>query len=72
MREARQQIEEMDGIALAEGLLQRRQEILQLRLQQATGQLEHHRRLREVRRDVARILTRQSALERAEQLEDGA
>lgn len=71
LREARQIVEEMDQIALAEGLQQGRQELLQLRLQQATGQLEHHRRIREVRRTIARVLTRQGALERAEQVEVG-
>ena len=71
LREARHLVEEMDEIALVEGLQQARQELLQLRLQQATGQLEHHRRIREVRRAVARMLTRQAALERAGESEVG-
>ncbi|HUY97308.1 MAG TPA: 50S ribosomal protein L29 [Verrucomicrobiae bacterium] len=56
----------MDDHGLGETLEARRQELLQLRLQQATGQLEHHRRVREVRRDIARILTLQG--ERAREL----
>jgi len=58
-RELRDQAREMDDHGLAETLAARRQELLQLRLQQATGQLEHHRRVREVRRDIARVLTLQ-------------
>ncbi len=56
-REVRDQTREMDDHGLAEMLASHRQELLQLRLQQATGQLEHHRRMREVRREIARILT---------------
>ena len=65
-REVRDQTRELDDHGLLETLEARRQELLQLRLQQATGQLEHHRRVREVRRDVARILTLQG--ERAREL----
>jgi len=65
-REVRDQTREMDDHGLGETLEARRQELLQLRLQQATGQLEHHRRVREVRRDIARILTLQG--ERAREL----
>ena len=39
-----------------------RQELFNLRLQQATSQLEKPARLRELRRDVARIETRISQL----------
>ncbi|MGH7609805.1 MAG: 50S ribosomal protein L29 [Candidatus Dormibacteria bacterium] len=59
-----QQLREMDDIGLGEALLERQRELLQLRLQRATGQLEHHRRIREVRRGIARIhtLARERAL----------
>lgn len=42
-----------------------RQELLNLRVQQASGQLENSARLRHVRKDIARILTRISQLEGA-------
>jgi large subunit ribosomal protein L29 len=41
-----------------------RQEIFNLRLQQASAQLEKPSRLRNLRRDIARIETRISALRR--------
>ncbi len=41
-----------------------RQEIFNLRLQQASAQLEKPARLRTLRRDIARIETRVSALRR--------
>ena len=48
---------------LAEGR-NRRQEIFNLRLQQASAQLEKPARLRTLRRDIARIETRISQLRR--------
>jgi len=44
-----------------------RQEVFNLRLQQASSQLEHPARLRVLRRDVARIETRLSQLRRPNQ-----
>jgi large subunit ribosomal protein L29 len=52
-----QQLNELDDYGLTEALRERRQELLQLRLQRATGQLEQHRRIREVRRGIARVHT---------------
>jgi len=43
--------------ALAEKLLEAKQELFNLRFQGATGQLENHGRLKAVRRDIARIYT---------------
>jgi large subunit ribosomal protein L29 len=56
-RDDQQALSDLDDIGLAEALSERRQELLQLRLQRATGQLEQHRRIREVRRGIARVLT---------------
>jgi large subunit ribosomal protein L29 len=42
---------------LAEQLLQLKKEQFNLRFQKATGQLENTARVREVRRDIARIKT---------------
>ncbi|HVC40292.1 MAG TPA: 50S ribosomal protein L29 [Candidatus Dormibacteraeota bacterium] len=61
-----QQLRDLDDLGLVEALRDRRQELLQLRLQRATGQLEQHRRIREVRRGIARVHT----LIRAREIED--
>lgn len=42
---------------LADQLLQLKKEQFNLRFQRATGQLENTKRVREVRRDIARIKT---------------
>lgn len=63
-----QQLRDLDDIGLEDALRDRRQELLQLRLQRATGQLEQHRRIREVRRGIARVHT----LIRARAIEDAA
>jgi len=42
---------------LADDLLQAKKEQFNLRFQKATGQLENTKRVREVRRDIARIKT---------------
>ncbi|HVD03289.1 MAG TPA: 50S ribosomal protein L29 [Candidatus Dormibacteraeota bacterium] len=65
-RDELQQLRDMDDFGLSQTLSERRQELLQLRLQRATGQLEQHRRIREVRRGIARIHT----LARGRQLAD--
>ena len=50
-------IRECSADELAVRLRDLKQEALNLRLQQATGQLENSARIRIVRREVARILT---------------
>lgn len=42
-------------------LKQSREELFNLRFQQATGQLENTSRLNEVRRDIARLMTVQNS-----------
>ena len=46
-----------DQSALSEQLIQLKKEQFNLRFQRATGQLENTARVREVRRDIARIKT---------------
>jgi large subunit ribosomal protein L29 len=53
---------------LVQRLKQSREELFNLRFQHAAGQLENVSRLREVRQDIARIMTVQSARERAREL----
>jgi len=47
----------MDAAKLKEELLRLKKEQFNLRFQQATGQLEKASRMRDVRRDIARVLT---------------
>lgn len=49
-------------------LKQSREELFNLRFQHAAGQLENTSRLNQVRQDIARIMTVQSARERAREL----
>jgi large subunit ribosomal protein L29 len=53
---------------LALRLKQSREELFNLRFQHAAGQLENTSRLRQVRQDIARIMTVQTARERAREL----
>ena len=46
-------------------LKQSREELFNLRFQHAAGQLENTSRLRQVRQDIAKLITVQSARERA-------
>ena len=52
---------------LEQMLKQSREELFNLRFQHATGQLENTSRLREVRQDIARVLTVQSSRRKAEE-----
>ena len=47
----------LDGTELADRLKQSRRELYELRFQLAVGQLEDHRQVRKVKKDIARILT---------------
>jgi large subunit ribosomal protein L29 len=47
----------MTALELQEQLEQDRQELFNLRFQSATQQMENTRRIREVRKNIARILT---------------
>ncbi len=58
----RKEIQEKTLEELVADSRNRRQEIFNLRLQQASAQLEKPARLRTLRRDIARIETRLSAL----------
>jgi len=54
-------IREFTDDELRRGLEENRREALNLRLQQQTGQLENTDRVRQVRRDLARLMTEQAA-----------
>ena len=54
---------ELDDAALVRSLAETKEELFNLRFQNATGQLDNSARLTEVRRDVARINTELRARE---------
>ena len=58
------EIKELTGVELTQKLNDAQQELFNLRLKQSSGQLEKPSRIRELRRDIARIQTvaRQQAL----------
>lgn len=47
----------MTGAQRQEQLRQQRRRLLEIRFQQATGQVANHRQLRAIRREIARLLT---------------
>ena len=59
------EIKDMTQVELAAKSRDLRQEMFNLRLQQASAQLEKPARLRTLRRDIARLETRASALRNA-------
>jgi large subunit ribosomal protein L29 len=56
----------LDELALERKLAELREELFNLRFQQATRQLTNTDRLWQVRKDIARVLTRQAELQRVE------
>ena len=53
---------------LVEHLHQQRRRLFEVRFQQATGQVENHRQVRELRREIARTMTIQMELARGHHL----
>ena len=56
------ELRELSEEQLAERLRELREELFNLRFQYATRQLTNTARIKEVRRDIARVLTRQHEL----------
>ena len=52
-----EKLAEMDSAGLAEALRASKEELFNLRFQSATGQLESSSRLKDIKRDIARIYT---------------
>lgn len=67
--EAIKQLRDMTEAELEDHLRQHRRRLFELRFQQATGQVENHRQVREARREIARTMTVQIELQRAASLE---
>lgn len=57
------ELRDLDELGLDRKLAELREEHFNLRFQQATRQLTNTARLRQVRRDIARVLTRQTQLQ---------
>jgi large subunit ribosomal protein L29 len=51
------EVRELDVEELEQRVVQARRELFNLRFQHATGQLEHTGQLKEVRKNIARLLT---------------
>jgi large subunit ribosomal protein L29 len=51
------ELRELSTEEVEQALEETKEELFNLRFQHATGQLENYRRLRQLRRDVARIMT---------------
>jgi large subunit ribosomal protein L29 len=64
-----EKIRQMTDVELASELVKMKTELFNLRFQHVTGQLENPLKMREVKRDIARILTvmREKELAAAEQ-----
>ena len=58
------ELRDLDIEALGKKLSESREELFKLRFQHATAQLEKTHRLREVRKDIARIMTVQTEKKR--------
>ena len=58
------ELRDLDDQALDRKLAELREELFNLRFQQATRQLTNTDRLRQVKKDIARVLTRQTELQR--------
>jgi large subunit ribosomal protein L29 len=63
--EAVQLLRAMGGDELDEHVREQRRKLFEIRFQLTTGQVENHRQLRQLRRDVARALTLRAELARS-------
>ncbi len=58
------ELRDLDELGLERKLAELREELFNLRFQQSTRQLTNSDRMRQVKKDIARVLTRQTELER--------
>jgi large subunit ribosomal protein L29 len=58
------EVRDLDELGLERKLAELREELFNLRFQQSTRQLTNTDRLRQVKKDIARVLTRQTELAR--------
>ena len=62
--EAIKALRDMTDAELGDHLRQQRRHLFELRFQQATGQVENHRQIRDTRREIARTMTVQIEIEK--------
>jgi large subunit ribosomal protein L29 len=62
--EARHELRRMTVAELDDYLLKQRRRLFEVRFQQATGQVENHRQVREIRHEIARAMTVKIEIER--------
>ena len=62
--EATKALRDMNDAELDEHLHQQRRKLFEMRFQQATGQVENRRQIRDIRREIARTMTVQIQLQR--------
>ena len=60
-----EELRAMSEDQLLDHLAQQRRKLFEVRFQQATGQVENHRQIRTLRREIARTMTVQIELEHA-------
>jgi large subunit ribosomal protein L29 len=60
---AKQSFHDLDDVSLVSQLRETKDELFKLRFQLATGQIQNHARLRQTRRDIARLETERRARE---------
>ena len=58
------ELRDLDDLGLERKLAELREELFNLRFQQSTRQLTNSDRMRQVKKDIARVLTRQTEQER--------
>ena len=63
-------LREMTEDEVAEHLRKQRRRLFEVRFQQATGQVENHRLIREIRGEMARTMTVQVEMRRAQGYEE--
>ena len=62
--EALKMLRDMNETELVEHLRLQRRRLFEMRFQQATGQVENHRQIRDIRHEIARTMTMQIELQR--------
>ena len=62
--DALNELRRMTGVELDNHLSKQRRRLFEVRFQQATGQVENHRQVREIRHDIARAMTVKIEIER--------
>lgn len=65
-REAVHHLRDMNSTQLQEHLLAQRRKLFEIRMQQATGQVENFRQIRALRKEIARTMTIQAQQSAAE------